>query len=230
MPETISRSPDGRYVVEAEPVPMRMSHVVFPPVVRDLEGGVVASLEGTLWSVDKAVWSDGRVTLTLRKYPGGRGAFTATVDLEGGTATVRGQAVPAAGLGRALDLAAAGHGDRDLAALLYDTLDALDGVPDTFALEVEIHSILHDLEAGAPHAREALALYQSERRLQDVVFEHGWADRVLEVAGTPDHSHDDAHPGLRRPASRAPGGSLRLVGWFVAVVALLVAAVVLGGR
>ncbi|MGB3541563.1 hypothetical protein [Rubrivirga sp.] len=229
MPDVVSRSPDGRYTVEADAVPMRMSHEILPPAVRDLDRDrVIADLRGTVWSVVKTVWTEGHVTLTLQKYPNGVGSLTTTIDLEAETATVRGETVPAADLERALDAATVHPYDRPLADLLRRTLVALKDGPDAFAIEAEIARIRRDLEAGRSRLSDVQALFLPTGELQDVAIDQGWGDRFLALASEADrlsHPPRPMSPAPRAPAPRPP----RVTVARLAPVLLLIGAALAGG-
>ncbi len=209
---------------------MRMSHEILSPVVRDLEDrSVIASLEGTSWSVSDVVWHEGGVTMTLRKYPDGLTSLTTTLDLEAETATVRGHKVPASDLEGALDHALVLPHDQPLAAILRDTLDAIHSGPDTLGLEAEIRSLLRVLENGRRPTEDIETLFLPTGQLQDLSIDQGWGDRFLEIAATFDRFQAPPRPRPPHAASRSMPKPSRWTAAKVAPIALVIAAGVAGG-
>lgn len=68
-----SMSPDGRFQLVLVLDEMRMSHWLEQPVLTEgATGETLLDLTDSLWSVDRAAWSDDSryLTLEMRRYPG----------------------------------------------------------------------------------------------------------------------------------------------------------------
>lgn len=93
--DQVFTSPDGLYRVHIDASEMRMSHTVFSPVLTHIPTGeVVFSLAGTLWDADASFDSEGRLSMSLRRYPGDRPSHNAVIDLRSGQVTMTFDGVP----------------------------------------------------------------------------------------------------------------------------------------
>jgi hypothetical protein len=105
-PEHKYPSPDGRFVFHIFPWEARMSlWIETPNLVEVASGERLVRFKDSNWSLDGATWLDsGRVTMTLRKYPGDHtpGNFEVTVDCAARTAAVAGRMVPLTAVEREL--------------------------------------------------------------------------------------------------------------------------------
>lgn len=76
-------SPDGRFYVEICPVPMRMSHEVYVPMLRRMADDAILFDPGDLWDASGIKWQEdsGMVEMSMRHYDDGRTHFRLILNL-----------------------------------------------------------------------------------------------------------------------------------------------------
>ena len=83
-------SPDGRFVLEIFPVPMRMSHEVDCPTLYDAQSRTILFDPGSLWDASDVEWSENsqHLTMQMRHYDNGTQQFSIALDLENQSAAL----------------------------------------------------------------------------------------------------------------------------------------------
>ena len=83
-------SPDGNYVIEICPIPMRMSHEVDSPALYETATRTLIFDPGSLWDGSGVKWSENskQVSMNMRHYSNGIQGFELEIDLENNSATL----------------------------------------------------------------------------------------------------------------------------------------------
>ena len=163
---------------------------------------MLASLEGTLWSLDGVGWTGGdRADVVLRKWPGVAPSVRATVDLPMATIAVEGG--PPEALGQIEAVLEASPGGGGLAAALEDALLELAASdrPGAFGqdageVKAEVRDALDRVRAGTTPRTQIRALFAPTGDVGEIALANGWTDRYLRLGARVDRA-------LRSPPPRS---------------------------